>query len=153
MLTLPFVMMMLMVLMAMLHVMMMMIMTMMMMTKMMMIMLTMSMTTVIMMMTIMMATMRMLELTPTRLDLFSKPRVFRVMSVCWIGTTTLLSYLYFINASSLETDVNSFQLVCRTPEEANAGISYYEKILRRNVLLRRLLGEQMEYYIQVRSQL
>ena len=87
-----------------------------------------------------------------RLDLFSKPRAFRVMSVCWIGTTTLLSYLYFINASSLETDVNSFQLVCRTPEEANAGISFYEKILRRNVLLRRLLGEQMEYYIQVRLQ-
>ena len=123
------------------------------MMMMMLTMLTMSMTTVIMMMTIMMATMRMLELTPTRLDLFSKPRVFRVMSVCWIGTTTLLSYLYFINASSLETDVNSFQLVCRTPEEATAGISYYEKILRRNVLLRRLLGEQMEYYIQVSSQL
>ena len=34
--------------------------------------------------------------------------------------------------------------------ETEAGISYYQKILRRNVLLRRLLGEEMEYYIQVK---
>jgi len=32
--------------------------------------------------------------------------------------------------------------------ETEAGVSYYEKILRRNVLLRRLLGKEMEYYIQ-----
>ena len=35
--------------------------------------------------------------------------------------------------------------------ETEAGISYYQKILRRNVLLRRLFGEEMEYYIQVRG--
>jgi len=83
-----------------------------------------------------------------KLDLFSKSRVFRVFSVCWTGAVISLSYIYFINALSLETDTDCYKLICSKSEEAEAGISYYQKILRRNVLLRRLLGQQMEYYIQ-----
>ena len=84
-----------------------------------------------------------------KLDLFSKSRVFRVFSVCWTGAVISLSYIYFINALSLETDTDCYKLICSKSEEAEAGISYYQKIIRRNVLLRRLLGQQMEYYIQV----
>jgi len=83
-----------------------------------------------------------------RLNLFSRPRIFRVASVSWISVSVLLSYLYYINASSLETELDCQEVVCTSLEQLEAGLSYYQKLLRRNVLLRRLLGQESQYYIQ-----
>ena len=61
----------------------------------------------------------------------------------------MAAYFLYINATSWESDSDCSRLVCSSQAETEAGISYYQKILRRNVLLRRLLGKEMEYYIQV----
>merc|ERR1712066_745027 len=60
----------------------------------------------------------------------------------------MFAYFLYINASSWESDSDCSRAVCSSQAETEAGISYYQKILRRNVLLRRLLGKEMEYYIQ-----
>ena len=78
-----------------------------------------------------------------------RPRIFRVFSVGWVSVSVIFSYLYFINAISLEANIESHKKVCTNTNQVEAAISYYEKLLRRNVLLRRILGEKMEYYIQV----
>ncbi len=33
--------------------------------------------------------------------------------------------------------------------KVDSGISYYKKLLKRNLILRRVIGEEMDYYIQV----
>ena len=84
-----------------------------------------------------------------RLDLFTKPRHYRLMAHSWLAVSIMAAYFLYINATSWESDSDCSRLVCSSTAETEAGISYYQKILRRNVLLRRLLGKEMEYYIQV----
>ena len=84
-----------------------------------------------------------------RLNLFTKPRHYRLVAHSWLTVSIMAAYFLYINASSWESDSDCSRLVCSSQAETMAGVSYYEKILRRNVLLRRLLGKEMEYYIQV----
>ena len=46
-----------------------------------------------------------------------------------------MNYIYYFQAN------NNFKV--------DSGISYYNKLLRRNVILRRVIGEDLDYYIQV----
>ena len=60
----------------------------------------------------------------------------------------MCSYIFYINMSSLEADTDAMTKVCRTQEEVGVALGYFEKVLERNKLVRRLVGEGMEYYVQ-----
>ena len=60
----------------------------------------------------------------------------------------LVVYVLWFNYGNLELDNNVDKSICKTIEEVDAGVNYYNKMLKRNVLLRRIIGEGMEYYIQ-----
>ena len=60
----------------------------------------------------------------------------------------VMGYVLWFNYGNLEMDNNVNKSICKTVEEVDVGLSYYNKILKRNVLLRRIIGEGMEYYIQ-----
>ena len=85
-----------------------------------------------------------------KLSLFTKHHCYRMFAQSWLACSIMFAYFLYINASSWESDSDCSRAVCSSQRETEAGISYYQKILRRNVLLRRLLGEEMEYYIQVK---
>ena len=65
-----------------------------------------------------------------------------------LGAIHVIMYVMWFNYGNLEMDNKVNKNICKTVEEVDAGISYYNKILKRNVLLRRIIGEGMEYYIQ-----
>jgi len=83
-----------------------------------------------------------------KLDLFSKPRWMRMGIIAMLGAIHVIMYVMWFNYGNLEMDNKVNKNICKTVEEVDAGISYYNKILKRNVLLRRIIGEGMEYYIQ-----
>ena len=84
-----------------------------------------------------------------KLNMFSKPRYARLALVGWLGAMHLLLYVMWFNLGNAEFDSGSLEQVCRTREDAEAGLSYYRKVLQRNKLLREMIGEDAHYYIQV----
>ena len=102
-----------------------------------------------------------------KLQLFSRPRIYRAgfvgmvsigveLSQCqildflgWLSCVYLVLYLFWFNYGNLEFDSAIFKDICKTKEEVDSGISYFNKLLKRNVILRRVIGEEMNYYIQV----
>ena len=72
---------------------------------------------------------------------------YNLISV-FLASLTLCSYIFYMNMSSLEADTDAMTKVCRTKEEVQVALGYFEKVLERNKLVRRLVGEGMEYYVQ-----
>jgi len=62
-------------------------------------------------------------------------------------------YILYVNFSNWEGDTDTLTGVCRTREEVEVALGYYEKVVERNKVLRRLVGEGMEYYIQENGEL
>jgi len=83
-----------------------------------------------------------------RLQLFSRPRIFRAGFIGWISCAYLVLYISWYNYGNLEFDSSIYKDICKTKEQIDSGISYYDKLLRRNVILRRVIGKEMDYYIQ-----
>jgi len=83
-----------------------------------------------------------------KLQLFSRPRIFRIGLVGWISCTFLALYISWYNFGNLEFDSYIYEDICKTIEQIDSGLSYYNKLLRRNVILRRVIGKEMDYYIQ-----
>jgi len=83
-----------------------------------------------------------------KLQLFSRPRIYRVGFIGWLSCAYLVIYLAWYNYGNLEFDSTIYKDICKTKEEVDSGISYYNKLLRRNMILRRIIGEDLDYYIQ-----
>eukprot|EP00092_Neocalanus_flemingeri_P004023 GFUD01004330.1.p1 GENE.GFUD01004330.1~~GFUD01004330.1.p1 ORF type:complete len:378 (+),score=125.49 GFUD01004330.1:39-1172(+) len=88
-----------------------------------------------------------------KLGLFNKPRYIRCGLQALLACVSLCLYIVYINMSSMEGDTNAMTAVCRTREEVEVALGYYEKVVERNKMLRRLVGEGMEYYIQETGEL
>lgn len=83
-----------------------------------------------------------------KLNLFTKPRFMRVGIQAVSATICLVLYICYVNMSSLESDTDALAEACKTKDEVEVAIGYFEKVLERNKLLRRLLGKEMENYVQ-----
>ena len=70
------------------------------------------------------------------------------MSLALSATICLFLYICYVNTSNLESDTDALAEACKTKEEVEVAIGYFEKVLERNKLLRRLLGKEMENYVQ-----
>ena len=99
-----------------------------------------------------------------KLDLFNKPRFMRVgvqgaiifnfvhiFNTLWFlalpALVFFIMYICYVNASNLEADTDALAESCKTKEEVVVALGYFDKVLERNMLLRRLV-EGMEYYVK-----
>jgi len=89
----------------------------------------------------------------SRLDLLSKPRHLRFGIQALFASFSICFYLFFVNASNHEADFHCLDQVCKTIEDYEVAIGYFEKVLDRNKVLRRVVGEGIEYYIQPSGEL
>merc|ERR1719309_1094506 len=83
-----------------------------------------------------------------KMGLFRRPRVQRLAIQGMLAIGNLVIALYMLNFCTADSEKAAIEDVCRTQEEAEGAVEYYTKVLRRNKVLREILGKEGEYYFQ-----
>jgi len=83
-----------------------------------------------------------------KMNMFDKKRFIRLGLIAWAGAFHFIAYLLWLNYGNWEVDNGIYKEVCKTEKEIDVAISYFTKILQRNMLLRKVIGHDIEYYIQ-----
>lgn len=80
-----------------------------------------------------------------KFNLYSKPRPFRVFMYCLIGAFSFGSYALCKDVSQVyyETEIDK-KLKEKNPVFAEGGKEFYNKLITRNIALRKLLGKEGE---------
>jgi len=83
-----------------------------------------------------------------KLHLFQKSRIIRSGMQGMLGFGTFIMFVGLKNILESFTRKNAIDHVVRTPKEAEAAVEFYTKTLERNLVLRKILGKDGEYYFQ-----
>jgi len=88
-----------------------------------------------------------------RWKLLETNRFIRLAIQGFFGVISLCFYIFYYNISNFEADTDALSLVCTTREEVEVALGYFDKVLERNKILRKVIGEGMEYNVQENGEL
>lgn len=83
-----------------------------------------------------------------KFNMFEKKRFMRVGFMAWNAAFHFIAFLLWLNYGNWEVENGIYKQICKTEEEVDAAISYFTKLLQRNILLKKVIGHDIEYYIQ-----
>jgi len=88
-----------------------------------------------------------------KMRLLERNRFIRLAIQGMLAIFSISMYICYFNMSNLEADTDAMTFICTTREEVEVALGYFEKVLERNKVLRKLVGEGMEYYVQESGEL
>jgi len=80
----------------------------------------------------------------TRTGLINKSRPIRWAVQLGFGAAALFGLILVKNFHLLETDQEALTTVCKTPQQAEIAMNFYQKMLNRNKVLRQVLGSDTD---------
>merc|ERR1719204_58673 len=80
----------------------------------------------------------------TRTGLINKSRPIRWAVQLGFGAAALFGLIPVKNFHLLETDQEALTTVCKTPQQAEIAMNFYQKMLNRNKVLRQVLGSDTD---------
>jgi len=74
----------------------------------------------------------------------TKARIYRWPIQAAMGSFALMLTLTFKSLSALETETDAINTVCKSREQAEIGVGFYQKLIDRNKVLYQVLGAESD---------